>query len=741
MEAAAASTMHDGVHESKTPPEDSPACVEEGGGGGEAGGESERPLPPPAAAAEGGSRMSLDGVRASEAPRAHVLVENCKYASVKRVLKRMSWAVVRKSDTPWTVAWDDSGGEALARIGRLNRLQRISHFPGMSEICLKCHLARNLARARERYPDEYDFTPRAWTLPPQVEEFKAFCDSNRGVTFIVKPNMSSKGRGIYLARKASDIEMGESVVVQEYISRPLLMDGLKFDLRVYALVTSAVPDLRIFVHDEGLARFATQEYQEPTRKNMEDTFMHLTNYSIQRRSKKYVKQEAKVDDGLSSEAAARLLLRSREGSKWSLTALRAWLDEQGLPSASIWAAIQALIVKTVRCIHPGLKHQYRSSFPDATDGFQAFELMGFDILLDEKGKPYLLEVNHSPSLQTESGLDRVIKDKVIADTLVMIAADPPSLLAAARGKEQPLRTRKRLQTLFRADIKRRVAARNRASTTPRELEERREKRSRLLQRLRTAYEDSHLGGFVRVYPSPPGGRSYPSFDEDATPLYSATLSVHRKRTSGSEEDRRAEMARALRNRLRRAGEAALEATERRRRASVRLRRRVTTGSEASAAAGASAASVASAATAGSGGSGSATTAGSRRRRGSTAAARTAKGRSSSRPSSAASSVSTSSATSTTSKHGRSGRRATATRSSPPSSSSSSSSSSRSAARRLRLPDSKHSRESPSRIPISSRLAAGLQPARTILSSTDGKDKRHPLVERRHRLPAAVMPQL
>ena len=49
-------------------------------------------------------------------------------------------------------------------------------------------------------------------------------------------------------------------MVQQYISRPLLMDGMKFDLRVYVLVSSIDP-LRIYVFNEGLVRLATVNYR------------------------------------------------------------------------------------------------------------------------------------------------------------------------------------------------------------------------------------------------------------------------------------------------------------------------------------------------------------------------------------------------------------------------------------------------------------------------------------------------
>jgi len=68
------------------------------------------------------------------------------------------------------------------------------------------------------------------------------------------------------------------------VTKPLLIDGLKFDLRLYILLQSVDP-LRIFLYKEGMARFSTVAYQVPSATNLKNQFMHLTNYAINQKNK------------------------------------------------------------------------------------------------------------------------------------------------------------------------------------------------------------------------------------------------------------------------------------------------------------------------------------------------------------------------------------------------------------------------------------------------------------------------
>ena len=95
----------------------------------------------------------------------------------------------------------------------------------------------------------------------------------KSVMYIAKPDSSSQGRGIFLFKNPQHpqiqplIHAGTNdMIIQKYLTKPFLIDGLKFDFRVYVLVASCDP-LRVFVYKEGLARFATHPYEVPTEKN------------------------------------------------------------------------------------------------------------------------------------------------------------------------------------------------------------------------------------------------------------------------------------------------------------------------------------------------------------------------------------------------------------------------------------------------------------------------------------------
>lgn len=83
----------------------------------------------------------------------------------------------------------------------------------------------------------------------------------------------------------------EGILASKYIMNPHLINGLKYDLRVYVLVSSFNP-LKVYIYNDGLVRFATQRY---TNNNdlLHNKFIHLTNFSINKRAPNFVKNTDK----------------------------------------------------------------------------------------------------------------------------------------------------------------------------------------------------------------------------------------------------------------------------------------------------------------------------------------------------------------------------------------------------------------------------------------------------------------
>ena len=94
----------------------------------------------------------------------------------------------------------------------------------------------------------------------------------------MKPAAKSRGRGIHVINEITSVIYGEPMIMQRYLKNPLLLNGFKFDLRIYVLVTSVNP-LEVFLYNEGFGRFSTVPFTlDPNVKG--NKFVHLTNVSI-----------------------------------------------------------------------------------------------------------------------------------------------------------------------------------------------------------------------------------------------------------------------------------------------------------------------------------------------------------------------------------------------------------------------------------------------------------------------------
>jgi len=409
-----------------------------------------------------------------------------KYDVVRRCAVDLGFINSKEDDPNCYLQWNDSYVSS-ERVAELKPYQRINHFPGMGEICRKDCLARNMSKMAKVRPDEYSFVPKTWIFP---SEYSAFVNNatelrkkKKHKTFIVKPANGAMGNGIHLYRSAEKVPQNDHMIVQEYCDKPFLIDGFKFDLRIYVLVTSCDP-LRVFLYNDGLVRLSTEPYASPQDTNIEQLYMHLTNYSINKHSENYEKCES-----------------NESGSKRSIKFLNQYLRENDYDTTQLWRSITDMIIKTMVLAEPHILHAYRMCRPGHTPGGDSvsFEVLGFDVLLDDKLRPWLLEVNRSPSFATDEKIDNEIKSGLLTDTLRLLnirASDKRKNMAAQKAAAQKrlLQPHKRPEgELTDSDRKRLI--------TEKKKEELRELLAKIRRdAAREDFENRNCGRFRRIFP-------------------------------------------------------------------------------------------------------------------------------------------------------------------------------------------------------------------------------------------------
>ncbi|PRP89780.1 hypothetical protein PROFUN_00122 [Planoprotostelium fungivorum] len=269
----------------------------------------------------------------------------------------------------------------------------INHFPGTHLITQKNNLAWNMMKAAGA-----SFVPRSFVLPTQMDEAITAQDSTYDQLWIVKPVGLGEGRGVKITKQIDREDYKE--LTQEYISRPLTVTGKKTDLRLYILLTSVYPTLDIYIYTDGLLRFAYADYDE---KDINNPFVHLCNNAVNRAADRDINE-----------------------SNWTLNQFREWIsNETELDFEDIWRQLCTLAVGPIVQIKHQLVEDYRRCAMEKK--LHCFELFGYDVLVDENGKCWLLELNGLPDLSGGSkkarksyAADFDVKTRLLSDAFSMV---------------------------------------------------------------------------------------------------------------------------------------------------------------------------------------------------------------------------------------------------------------------------------------------------------------------------------
>lgn len=365
------------------------------------------------------------------------------------------WWTWRKPKNPKEVLWIRGGA------------QMVNHIPGTGQLTRKDLLKACIQRyGRGRGPGAgyFQFLPESFTLPGEYVGFtKAFAASGTTSTntmsgsssgggggassssttttkslWILKTVGMSRGRGVKVVERIEDVVYSDTCVIQKYIERPLLLQGRKFDLRLYVVVTGFSP-LECFISTLGFARLATQVYNHHG--DYGNKAVHLTNTAVAAEARRNAsegintkwpleKVKAHLEhEGLLLAPDSSTLAAGSSGSKLKPkdSTTSEPLPVEGLTWAQVWDNICSVVLASLTCAEDNI----------TTSTPCTFELLGYDVMLDSSFKPWLLEVNASPSLECYDSVDQWMKPLLMKEIIELVnpmRVDVPGLIEVLQDR-------------------------------------------------------------------------------------------------------------------------------------------------------------------------------------------------------------------------------------------------------------------------------------------------------------------
>jgi tubulin polyglutamylase TTLL5 len=309
---------------------------------------------------------------------------------LRRHLLDGGWQLTGGED--WNLFWS-SAVHPLKVFGGLSDGQLVNHFPGIAPLFYKDEMAHFLKLAG------HSFHPDTFSMPWHHDALVAAMAEDPDALWIKKQKRWMAGEGMAILTEDTPIPLDEDWLVQRYISNPLLLpdNPYKHVVRSYVLLTSLDP-LTAFVHQNGPVKFTSRPFSLSP-EALRDPIVHLTNPPIQR-------MNTDTEDPV----------RSFDHDEY-----RPWLRDAGIDDRRLFERIDQMLADTLTALHAPVLALSREWSPRLDC---CFELLGFDLMIDDDLNPWLLECNISPALgvrgregSTHRAAQGRAKDPMVADML------------------------------------------------------------------------------------------------------------------------------------------------------------------------------------------------------------------------------------------------------------------------------------------------------------------------------------
>ena len=286
----------------------------------------------------------------------------------------------------------------------INKNQKINRYFNYKEYVSKSLLYLNYRKMQKIFPSDYNYMLETYSYPEDrdliISKFENYYyDSNSTDNiWLIKLKLSSIGHGISIMKKFP--KLNKNFLITKYLNNPHIIKGVKYDLRFHGLITGIKP-LKIYLYNEGLVRFATEKYDYY---NQDNKYSFLTNLYVNIKNKKrfiYPQNNSNIEDS----------------NLWNLKVFQNYLLKIGINYNTIYDKVKDIFIKMIFSVRKKLIKTI-DNYKLSNSNF--YHLIGFDIILDENLKPYLLEANRYTGLRDDNDAEKNFTFNLIIDTINLV---------------------------------------------------------------------------------------------------------------------------------------------------------------------------------------------------------------------------------------------------------------------------------------------------------------------------------
>ena len=308
----------------------------------------------------------------------------------------------------------------ISKGSELNKYQKVGGYRRGRYFFLKNSLYKCYKHMKNLFHEDYNYMPETYIYPEDRElienKFKNY-HLNLNDLWLIKPVNACKGYGIFIFHSLNKIKMKEYIITR-YISNINLINGRKYDLRLYVLISSLNP-LRIYLYNEGLVRIAIEKF-ELGLNSVKNKYMHITNTGLNIKNEKFINPNNTNDEN---------------SNMWNLFMYKRFLRKNNIQWSDLLSKIKDIIIKSIISFNQQFIEENNQL---NLKSINFYKIIGIDILIKKDFNPLLIEMNYYPEIYYHNNVDKQVKTKLFFDALNIIGIAPFS-----RNSHKPLNLNKK----------------------------------------------------------------------------------------------------------------------------------------------------------------------------------------------------------------------------------------------------------------------------------------------------------